>query len=149
VRRNKKIDTTLSTALFDLMGQPEGEPTSLATRNLLRHLALKVPSGQRVAKAMKLPVLASADLDDLDDLNLKGRTPLWFYVLREAQVTADGEHLGPVGGRIVAEVIIGLIKGDRQSYLRQDPDWTPTYGPGGSFATVDLLKAADVVTALS
>jgi hypothetical protein len=41
------------------------------------------------------------------------------------------------------------MKGDRQSYLRQDPDWTPTYGPDGSFTTVDMLKAADVVAALS
>jgi hypothetical protein len=55
VRRNMKIDTTLSTPLFDLMGQPPAEPTSLATRNLLRNLTMKVPSGQRVAKAMKLP----------------------------------------------------------------------------------------------
>jgi hypothetical protein len=78
----------------------------------------------------------------------KDRTPLWFYVLREADVTTDGERLGPVGGRIVAEVVIGLIKGDRYSYLRQDPDWTPTYGPNGSFTAVDLLKTAGVVAEL-
>jgi hypothetical protein len=149
VRHNKRIDTILSTPLFDLMGQAPGEPTSLATRNLLRNLTMEVPSGQRVAKAMKLPALAPADLDDLEPFHLNERTPLWFYVLREAQVTADGEHLGPVGGRIVAEVIIGLIMGDAQSYLRQEPDWTPTYGTNESFTTVDLLKAADVVAALS
>jgi hypothetical protein len=121
VRRNMKIDTTLSTPLFDLMGQPPAEPTSLATRNLLRNLTMKVPSGQRVAKAMKLPQLATGDLDDLDSLHLENRTPLWFYVLREAEVMNDGEHLGPVGGRIVAEVIVGLIQGDSQSYLRRAP----------------------------
>jgi len=109
---------------------------------------MKVPSGQRVAKAMNLPVLAPGDLDDLDAFHLRERTPLWFYILREAQVIAAGEHLGPVGGRIVAEVIIGLITGDGKSYLRQDPDWTPTYGPGGSFTAVDLLKAASVVVPL-
>ena len=147
-RQNKIIDTRLSTVLFDLMGQPQDEPTSLASRNLLRNLTMKVPSGQRVAKAMELPILAAADLDDLDTFQLKERTPLWFYILREAEVTEDGERLGPVGGRIVAEVIIGLIKGDRNSYLRQDPDWTPTYGPNGSFAMVDLLEVADVVAAL-
>jgi len=147
-RQNKKVDTKLSTVLFELLGQPQGESASLATRNLLRALTMKVPSGQRVAKAMKLPVLAAADLDDLDTLHLSDRTSLWFYILREAEVAADGKHLGPVGGRIVAEVIIGLIQGDSQSYLRQDPDWTPTYGPSGSFTTVDLLKAAGVVAAL-
>jgi hypothetical protein len=97
---------------------------------------------------MELPILAAADLDDLDTVQLNERTPLWFYILREAQVTEDGERLGSVGGRIVAEVIIGLIKGDRNSYLRQDPDWTPTYGPNGSFAIVDLLEVADVVAVL-
>ncbi len=147
-RQNKKIDTTLSTALFDLLGQAPGEPVSLATRNLLRSLTMKVPSGQRVAKAMKLPVLATADLDDLAPFHLEKRTPLWFYVLREAQVTADGERLGPVGGRLVAEVIIGLIRGDRQSFLRQDRNWAPTYGSNDSFTTVDLLNAAGVVAAL-
>ena len=129
------------------MGQPPGEPVSLVTRNLLRSLTMEVPSGQRVAKAMKLPVLAPADLDDLSPFHLSDRTPLWFYILREAEVTADGEQLGPVGGRIVAEVILGLIKGDRQSYLRQEPDWTPTYGSNESFTSVDLFKA-DVVATL-
>ena len=148
VRPNKKIDAKLSTVLFNLLGQPEGEPTSLATRNLLRNLTMEVPSGQRVVQAMQVPELAAADLDDLEPFHLDKRTPLWFYVLREAEVTADGEHLGPVGGRIVAEVITGLVRGDRQSYLRQDPDWTPTYGPDGSFAMVDLLSAAGAVATI-
>ena len=73
---------------------------------------------------------------------------MWFYILREADVIAGGQHLGPVGGRIVAEVIVGLIKGDRLSYLRQDPDWTPTYGSGDTFTVPDLLQAADVVITL-
>jgi hypothetical protein len=148
VRPNKRIDTKLSSVLFDLPGQPEDEPTSLATRNLLRNLTMGVPSGQRVARTMQLPVLAPADLQDLEPLHLDRRTPLWFYVLREAEVAAGGEHLGPVGGRIVAEVIVGLIRGDRQSYLRQDPDWTPTYGSGDTFTMVDLLTAAGVVAAI-
>jgi hypothetical protein len=114
----------------------------LATRNLLRNLTMKVPSGQRVAQAMRLPELAPGDLDDLKAFDLHRRTPLWFYVLREAEVTADGEHLGPLGGRIVSEVVVGLIRGDRQSYLRQDPNWTPTYGSADSFTMVDLLTAA-------
>jgi hypothetical protein len=148
-RPNKLIDTTLSAPLFRLMGQPQNEPISLATRNLLRNLTMKVPSGQRVAKSMGLPVLAAADLADLTPFHLQERTPLWFYILREAQVANAGERLGPVGGRIVAEVIIGLIKGDRNSYLRQDPDWEPIYGQNGSFTIVDLLRTADVVATLS
>ncbi|GIE28374.1 ovoperoxidase [Actinoplanes italicus] len=149
VRPNKIIDTRLSSVLFDLMGQPGGEPTSLATRNLLRNLTMKVPSGQRVAKAMRLPELPAADLADLKPFHLDKRTPLWFYVLREAQVFTGGEHLGPVGGRLVAEVMTGLIKGDPTSYLRQEPDWTPTYGEGGTFRMTDLLRAAGVVATLA
>jgi hypothetical protein len=147
-RPNKDIDTTLSSPLFQLMGQPQNEPISLATRNLLRNLTMKVPSGQCVAKAMGLPVLAPGDLADLSPFHLQHRTPLWFYILREAQVFAGGQHLGPVGGRIVAEVIIGLIDGDPHSYLRQHPNWRPTYGRDGAFTMVDLLRAADVVATL-
>jgi hypothetical protein len=55
VRPNKKIDTTLSSVLFDLLGQAPGSPTSLATRNLLRNLTMEVPSGQSIASAMSLP----------------------------------------------------------------------------------------------
>jgi hypothetical protein len=148
VRRNKRIDTTLSSVLFSLMGQPAGEPVSLATRNLLRNLTMGVPSGQRVAKAMALPRLATADLADLAPFHLHKRTPLWFYVLREAGVMAGGERLGPVGGRIVAEVIIGLIIGDRLSYFSQDPDWRPTYGADDDFTAADLFRAAGVVAPL-
>ena len=41
------------------------------------------------------------------------------------------------------------MKGDGQSYLRQSPGWTPTYGTGGTFKVVDLLKAAGAVAPLS
>jgi len=148
VRRNKRIDTKLSSILFKLLGQPADQSDSLATRNLIRGLTMKVPSGQRVARAMGEDVLPPSDLDDLKPFHLERRTPLWFYVLREADVLEDGQRLGPVGGRIVAEVIIGLINGDRDSFLRQDRRWRPTYGENDEFTTVDLLKAAGVVVAL-
>jgi hypothetical protein len=148
VRRNKRIDTKLSSVLFKLLGQPAHESDSLATRNLQRNLSMKVPSGQRVARAMDVDVLSTDDLDDLKPFHLERRAPLWFYVLREADLIEDGQRLGPVGGRIVGEVIYGLIHGDRDSYLRQNPRWTPTYGNGDDFTTVDLLKAAGVVAAL-
>jgi hypothetical protein len=149
VRPNKKIDTQLSSVLFDLPGIPGTEPQSLAQRNLLRQLTFSLPSGQRVAKAMKEDILSPGDLADLKPYQLETRTPLWFYILREADVLGDdGKRLGPVGGRIVAEVFIGLLEGDRQSYLRQDPEWQPTLGNNGKFTMVDLLKFAGVVTHL-
>lgn len=150
VRPNKRIDTILSSALFDLPGIPGMEPQSLATRNLLRHLTFRIPSGQSVAKAMGEKILDPSDLKDLKEFTLDKRTPLWFYILREAEVDGfgKGRHLGPVGGRIVAEVLIGLMQGDSESYLRQDPGWVPTLpasDPDGNFKITDLLRFAGVV----
>ncbi len=147
-RPNKAIDTKLSSVLFNLMGMGTGSPVSLAQRNLLRNLTMKLPSGQRVAKAMRLPVLARADLADLTEQDLDRRTPLWFYVLKEAEVVGHGTRLGPVGGRIVAEVMIGLIEGDPNSYLAQDPEWRPEYGTGDTVTMTDLLTKAGVVGTL-
>lgn len=150
VRPNKKIDTKLSTVLFDLPGFPAGEVQSLAQRNLLRHLTFGLPSGQSVAKAMGLTALSEIHLADLKPLNFHLRTPLWFYILREADVQEDGKQLGAVGGRIVAEVFIGLLQGDALSYLRQDPEWSPTLpsATAGTFNMTDLLKFAGVVAPL-
>jgi Animal haem peroxidase len=147
-RNNKRIDTKISTVMFDLPGLPPGGPQALAQLNFLRHLTFKLPSGQRVAAAMGVPALPESDLADLKPYNLHQRTPLWFYVLREADVTADAKRLGPVGGRIVAEVMLGVLQGDSTSYLSQDPDWTPMLGVGGNFKMVDLLRFAGVVTHL-
>jgi hypothetical protein len=149
VKNNKKIDTTLSSVLFNLMGMPSGTSVSLAQRNLLRNLTMKIPSGQKVAAAMHAQPLSTADLTDLKELHLHKRTPLWFYVLREAAVMAGGTHLGPVGGRIVGEVIHGLIEGASQSYISLDPEWTPTYGTDDTFGITDLLSKAGVVGALT
>ncbi len=145
-RNNKQIDTKLSSVLFDLPGIPAGGPQSLAQLNLLRHLTFSLPSGQRVAGAMSIEPLPATDLADLKPFNLHNRTPLWFYCLREADVMSDAKRMGPVGGRIIGEVMIGLIEGDSTSYLKQEPDWTPTLSANDEFTMVDLLKFAEVVT---
>ena len=150
VRPNKRLDTKLSTPLFHLplgaiaAGTP---PTSLAARNLLRHLTWKLPSGQQIAAAMGTPVLTAAHLADLQAIYppFVTSTPLWFYVLREADLLGNGAHLGPVGGRIVAEVFIGLLQADPDSLLNQEPLFTPTLGESpGSFAMIDFLRVAGV-----
>jgi hypothetical protein len=74
---------------------------------------------------------------------LSEATPLWFNILCEAEREAsDGARLGPVGGRIVAEVLIGLLEGDPTSYLSRDPGWRPTLGADGDFRMADLIAAA-------
>ena len=95
--------------------------------------------------AIRIKPLGPANLADLKSFGLDRRTPLWFYILREAETKQGGKTLGPVGGRIVAEVFIGLLQGDRMSYLRQDPDWTPTLGQNKDFKMTDLLRFAKVV----
>ena len=149
-RPNKRIDTKLSTPLFDLplgaiaSGLP---PVSLAERNLLRHLTWNMPSGQTIAAAMGEEVLADSSFSDLKAIYppFVSSTPLWFYVLREADVREDGERLGPVGGRLVAEVFIGLLRADPNSILNQATPFVPSLGPvPGEFRMIDLLRIAGV-----
>jgi hypothetical protein len=157
MRNNKIIDTRLSTPLFQLPLQTiaSGDgPTSLAVRNLLRQVTWSLPSGQSIARTMRVPVLSTGDLADVQPLgaNLDRSTPLWFYILREAQVMAQGRTLGPVGGRIVGEVLIGLMQLNRKSYLSANPRWRPTlldrFGQQtGDFKLVDLLTFAGVAPA--
>jgi hypothetical protein len=111
---------------------------------LLRHLTFSLPSGQAVAKAMGIELLSTQDLKDLRPLGFAEATPLWFYILKESELKAKGETLGPVGGRIVAEVFTGILKADPTSYLKQDPTWQPTLGKNGDFKMADLLKFAKV-----
>jgi hypothetical protein len=49
-------------------------------------------------------------------------------MLAEAQLATDGQTLGPVGGRIVAETLIGLLRADPTSYLSVYPQFTPFLG---------------------
>ena len=91
--------------------------------------------------------MAAGDLADIGNIEptLATSTPLWFYILREADVFADGLHLGPVGGRIVAEVFIGLLQNDPTSYLAAQPGWAPTLpNRTGQFTMADLLTVAKV-----
>lgn len=69
--------------------------------------------------------------------------PLWTYILAEAmkppqvkieipvqeKISITTPQLGPVGGRIVAEVFLGLMFGDNHSLLSSDPTWQPEHTP--------------------
>jgi hypothetical protein len=158
IRPNKLIDTKISTPLFNLPvgaiagGVGPGDPVSLPQRNLLRQVTWGMPSGQSIARAMRVPVLPPDDevLKELREyrLNLEESTPLWFYVLREGAVLGNGRNLGPVGGRIVGEVFIGLLQLDRDSYL-WERGWRPTLPTRsgrvtGDFRMIDFLTFAGV-----
>jgi hypothetical protein len=153
-RPPRKIDTKLSIPLATLPGSavPSGDPTKhLAVRNTLRGKQVGLPSGQQVARAMRAKVLSNAELDPNATLGLNGsgwggEAPLWFYILKEAELPPyNGEQLGPVGGRIMAETLVGLLQRDPNSYLYLDAAWKPTppIAPAtGQFTFVDLLKYA-------
>src|SRR4029450_11211805 len=125
---NKLIDTRISTPLFNLpLGAiaSHDPPTALAQRNLLRHVTWRMPSGQRIARELGVDRLSRRDLDELSGLgaNLDRSTPLWYYVLKEAELIEGGRRLGPVGAHIVGEVIVGLLELDPAGYLMVDRGW--------------------------
>ena len=158
VKPNKIIDARISTPLFLLPIQTiagfdpdRPTPVSLPQRNLLRHVTWSLPSGQRIAREIgaepvNMPQFAGLRGRDFD---LERRSPLWAYCLHEAFVQAGGLTLGPVGGTIVGEVIIGLLQLDQRSYLAADPGWEPTLPQRdgrvtGEFRMVDFLTFAGV-----
>jgi hypothetical protein len=149
VKPNKLIDTHISTPLFNLpLGAIAGgdQPQVLPQRNLLRGVTWSLPSGQALAAQIGAPALTAADLPELKPYKgFATSTPLWYYALKEAEVTAGGLHLGPVAGRIVGEVLIGLLQSDPQSYLAAKPGWLPTLGRRrGEFRMTDFLRFAEV-----
>lgn len=159
----RKIDSKLAAGLFTLptpevVSSPPDPPPppplvlSLAERNLRRGKKLGLPAGQDVAQEMqkKLPgieVLSNAELGLSNDRGWGGKAPLWFYVLKEADLQGNGERLGDVGGRIVAEVFLGMLDHDETSYLHAEEPFVPEapIAPArGQFGIGDLLRAAGV-----
>jgi hypothetical protein len=140
-----RIDTKLAKPLGDLPKVIAAHPRSLAQRNLLRGLFFGLPSGQEVANAMSVTPLSDADLGITSvSMDFTGNAPLWFYILKEAELQHDGRRLGAVGGRIVAEVLLGLLAGDQHSYLSEQPGFTPAHflAPNGVFSMPELLRFA-------
>jgi len=159
----------IDTRLVDPLGQlPEGafggptmpagdERRNLAFRNLTRAKMLRLATGQQMADKLTqrgVPVTpltsqqiiegnGGAVLDALNDTerqHLAEHTPLWFYILREAEL--NGGRLTGVGGRLVAETFHRAMEGSRISIPR-DPDWRPSLGPDdATFRMVDLLLFA-------
>jgi hypothetical protein len=138
-----QIDSSLSGPLFAL---PD-DGGSLAQRNLRRAAKFRVPSGQEMARDLRVKRL-DPDALKLDDLPKRTRerlveaTPLWYYVLCEAE-SEGGDHLGPLGGRIVAEVILRLLGSDPGSYVhKKGKAFEPTLVGTHDFTITDLIKVA-------
>ncbi|WP_433280715.1 peroxidase family protein [Pseudonocardia xinjiangensis] len=140
-QRAKRLDGRLAASLIGLPEQVTGVVDtaayrSLAVRDLLRGETTQLPSGEAVARLMGVAPLTGEEAGQ----SWPHGTPLWFYILKEAEHRGGGDRLGPVGGRIVAEVLIGLLRADPAGYLSVQPDWEPTLpATGPNFGLADLL----------
>ena len=143
---SRKLDPFVTPALHTL----PGGGGSLPFRNLKRGVMLGLPSGQDVARVMHIrrPLTPDEIASGPDGVvaqkhGLHQRTPLWYYILKEAQLRGNGVRLGPVGTTIVSEVFVGLLEGDRLSFLSvKGRHWRPhlpSMTPG-DFTMADLLR---------
>lgn len=141
-RSARKIDTEIAPPLLDLVNQPDGVFKHLARRNLRRGYRLSLPTAQACIDAVQsagyksFPVLTPEQIASGSEARRKAvcdggfdaRTPLWFYVLKEAEILGDGEHLGPLGSHLVANTLVGLIVNDLESYWNASgARWAPEY----------------------
>jgi hypothetical protein len=139
--RAKKIDGRLVGALIALpvalTGASEVEELqSLAVRDLERGQGVGLPSGESVARRLGDPPLTAEEVGTRG-AGWSGETPLWYYILREADVRHEGSRLGAVGARIVGEVLVGLLDLDPESVRHAPESWSP------SATLIDLLTGVD------
>lgn len=145
VQMAEKLNSKMATDLLKLPFIPSDDIQSLAARNLLRGQAFMLPSGENVAadmgrEAAEIDTVSKAAANIAGNgIDLDSGTPLWFYLLVEAEkigretkpgMFKKGEGLGPVGARIVAETLIGLVELDDRSFLASNRNWHPDYGVG-------------------
>jgi Animal haem peroxidase len=144
-QRAKRIDGRLPESLialpFAISGERAGSDyASLATRDLQRGQAVGLASGEEMARALGVEPL-TREQTGLAEHGWSDDTPLWLYVLKEAEALTAGGRLGPVGGRLVGEVLVGIIDADPESFRAVQPSWTPTlpsHEPG-RFGLADVL----------
>ncbi|HWM24928.1 MAG TPA: peroxidase family protein [Chthoniobacterales bacterium] len=162
------INTGIPLALFHLrlhdvalfvksVGFDPGE-LQLPIRTLQRGAATLLANGEQAESAfgrgdsLRSTYPSANEWAILDNCGLRDNTPLWYYILLEAQLEGGGADLGTVGSRIVAEVIEGCLRSDRNSFLAQNelgwvpPPWT---GPQGQPIAVRTLHDAAVVVGLA
>jgi hypothetical protein len=160
------IDTSISGAMHGLAPSTIRlsnraelpDPSNLPVRTLLRGARARLPSGQEVAEALLTQKkirpddrLTAAELTKntcdlsggvLGDVGLEENTPLFYYLLKEAELKAEGLTLGPIGSHIVSDVIQNALEADPESYrsvlgAKWDlPSWR---FPSGSMRPVNSL----------
>jgi hypothetical protein len=146
----RKTQPTVSAPLFFLPpftipGSPNGTDV-LLLRDFLRSHFYGEPSGQSIARALRLPVIAAASINPTHDASLNQGTPLLYYVLAEAQ--RYHSTLGPVGRAIVAQTFLRVLADDPHSILhngfKPDPALIQIDPHKKRFTFGDLLVDAGV-----
>ncbi len=155
----KKFGTSLTPALGILTNFlthiTKSEFQSLPVLDLIRGSRLGLPSGQDVAQALGFEPISPSEMvkypfpKTFTDFEFDKRTPLWYYIMREAEIFHNGKRLGPVGSRIVAETFVKLIRSSPHSILKER-GWKPDLGQRerNEFGMADLLVCANVVNPL-
>ena len=145
------ISANLTKLLFALPKEalPEGDgPINLAKRTLRRVHQLEIAGAQQsvgevntVLKDLgkpEIPLLTGLQLSEApfdtvmaaDGAILLKHTPLWYYVLKEAEHLGDcGKHLGPFGSRIVSETFFQAINVSKYSLFKEKASWSPIIEP--------------------
>jgi hypothetical protein len=145
LKRGRKMGLPSGQQVARLMGVTPLTPTQLWTNH---RIEVRVPIVGNVVEVLKEYDVENQDLKTLfADPEWNGEAPLWFYILKEAEIVGKGREMGPVGGRIIAEVLVGLLQKDPNSYLYLNSSWKPTtpIAPArGQFTIADLLKYAGV-----
>jgi hypothetical protein len=143
------IDTSVSGAMHGLSSSTirlsnrlePPDPSNLPIRTLLRGARAGLPSGQEVADALfaqgkinssdrlTISQLTEDTCDRsgtvLRSIGLEQNTPLFYYLLKEAEINAGGLTLGPIGSHIVSEVIQGSLEADPHGYISMvGPRWS-------------------------
>jgi hypothetical protein len=128
---SEKIDTRMvnplrelpDTSIHPFVNSPAPhEPHMLAERTLCRGARTRLPTGQQMRVALgAAPIISEANPSwkVLRSLGFENETPLWYYTLLEAEINEEGNRLGPVGSRIVAEVIEACLRHDPDSFLHR------------------------------
>lgn len=156
VQRAGRLDTKIASDLLALPARVDPARQSLATRNMIRGQSFLLPAGETIARKMgrsEVEIEQVSDAVRVDEPQLTGGTPLWFYILKEAELIGrekldgtrePGEGLGPVGATIVAETMIGLIELDGRSWLGANRNWRPE--AWSDDASVELTTVGHLVT---
>jgi len=163
-RSTRKMDTFIADPLHKMITSEKGKQ-NLPSRNLRRSVKLNVPVAQTLIDGFKdefnihIPHLSKGQLtsgttgNELRKGGFDDATPLWFYVLKEAEVCNGGERLGPLGTHLVAGTILGLLWEDETSVLHRpgsiDGRWHPVDGHAPDGVVVDsfpsMMRAAKLL----